>query len=761
MPWSHKRGRLRRVPVEIARPPAPKPPRILTPPGKRAAFYLMTALFMVASVLTLTLASSGPTLKEGETARRDYRARVTFRIPDAEATRRGRQEAEARAPRVFRESTAHLTGLQSQVERLFTDALDARKPQDLRTKWGLSEEEFLALKEGLDRKWIHSASEAVAAAADKAGKYGVIDNAARQAELGSERYEFLVRGEGASSEDVRRSTTLTLEYPGGVREFVAEELQAVLAGKSDKFRQTVLTVLMPRFSPTLKLDPGATEESIRHARAKVPDRSRTVIKDSLILSVGERVTEETARELHAESGAWLKARSGMRPPEEQQADLLRAAVAAAGITVVFVIAFVLLTLIASRIAPEVFESNNRVSGVYVACLTVLVTVRLLENFGASIQWAPVPLAAMFITVMAGQGMALAVTAFVCVLAAMMCAQGVSAVLPLALAGVLATLLCGRLRRRTHAFEAGVIAGAVQLAAVAAVWAWQFGVEGASTRWPVQDTFAALSGGVLAGAILSVALPYVERMFDVATEMRLLEWTDQNQPLLRRLALDAPGTYHHSTIVGGMAEVAAEEIGANALLACAGGYLHDVGKIARPEYFIENLQGRPSPHEKLSPTLSALILTAHPKDGVDVAAQYGVPTPIRRIIAEHHGTFAAQYFLREARKSAGGQEVMEAMFRYRGPKPHSRESAIVMLADATESAARSLDHPSAAAVERLVHEIVEARLEDGQFDESHMDITDVRRVEASLARSLTAVSHSRIRYPAPPSAEAATPPGSGA
>ncbi len=714
----------------------------------------MTAFFMAAAVLALNLRSPIPSLKEGESARRDYRARVTFRVADAEATRLSREDAEGRAPRVFRESAGHLADLHAQAERLLSDVLDARKAQDLKTKWGLSEAEFQTLKEGLDRKWVRQAADAVAEAARKAVAYGIMDSATRQAELGSSRYEFLARGEGAASEEARRSTTLTLEYPGGVREFLFEELQPLFGGKSDAFRHAVTEALLPRFSPTLKLDGPATAESMRLARSRAPERFRTVIKDTLILSAGEPATPAALRELRAESAAWGKARTGSQEAEERHAEMRRAGAAALGMTVLFVCAFVLLTLGVSRMKPEVFESNTRIAGIYLACLTALTTLRVLENLGVSPQWTPIPLAAMFVTVTAGPGMALATTAFLGALTSLMSAQGAAAALPLALSGAAAALLSGHLRRRTHAFETGIVAGVIQASAVAAVWTWQYGMgEFATARFPVEDAVGALGSGALAGALLSAGMPYVERAFDVATDMRLLEWTDQNQPLLRRLALDAPGSYHHSAVVSSLAEGAAKEIGANPLLACAGGYLHDVGKIARPDYFIENLEGRPSPHANLSPTLSALILTAHTKDGVEIAEQYGVPAPIRRIIAEHHGTYVAEFFYRKAQKEAEktGGEVKESMFRYRGPRPRSRESAIVMLADAAESATRALSTPSPAAVERLVHELVEARLRDGQLDESRMDITDVRAVERSLARSLLAMAHSRIRYPGAPAA----------
>jgi putative nucleotidyltransferase with HDIG domain len=329
----------------------------------------------------------------------------------------------------------------------------------------------------------------------------------------------------------------------------------------------------------------------------------------------------------------------------------------------------------------------------------------------------------------------------------------SLIVPLMLGGSVALFAVLRLKRRTRLFEEGVLAGLMQLAGVWVMWCIhppQGQALWSDPRLPIKESLAALGSGVLAGAVMTAALPYVEKFFDVATDLRLREWTDQNQPLLRKLAMEAPGTYHHSTLVSNMAEAAAAQIGANALLARVGGYLHDVGKISRPEYFGENTGGQMNPHDKLSPMLSALILTAHTKDGVELAAQYGVPSPIRHIIAEHHGTSVVEFFYKKAVEEAerSGGAPAEEMFRYRGLKPRSPEAAIVMLADAAESAARSMDSMSPSGIERLVHDIVEQRLKDGQLDECRMNITDIRRVEKSLVRSLTAIAHPRIRYPAP-------------
>jgi putative nucleotidyltransferase with HDIG domain len=254
---------------------------------------------------------------------------------------------------------------------------------------------------------------------------------------------------------------------------------------------------------------------------------------------------------------------------------------------------------------------------------------------------------------------------------------------------------------------------------------------------------------LAGFLLSGALPYIERLFLVVTDLSLLEWSDRNQPLLRRLALEAPGSFHHSMVVGNLAEAAADAIGGNALLARAGAYMHDVGKLAKPMYFVENIQGQPNPHNSLSPMLSTLIITAHTRDGADIADEYRLPRQIRDIVEQHHGTTCVEYFYNEAvREAERGEEVDRDMFRYRGPKPLSAEAGIVLLADSVESATRSLDDPTPARIQNVVSEIVRRRLMDGQLEESGLTLTDVHRVEQSLVRGLLAHLHHRVKYPDP-------------
>jgi hypothetical protein len=259
---------------------------------------------------------------------------------------------------------------------------------------------------------------------------------------------------------------------------------------------------------------------------------------------------------------------------------------------------------------------------------------------------------------------------------------------------------------------------------------------------------ASAAAFVVGIFIQAFLPIIESAFGIATSMTLMDYSDANQPLLRKLAMDAPGTFSHSLLIGSMAEAAAEAIRANGLLCRVGSYYHDIGKIHKPSYFVENQMGSISRHEQLSPAMSQLIIAGHVKDGIEIAKEFGLPTVLREFIESHHGTTLMEYFYHEAKKRQDDRQspVSESEFRYPGPKPHSKEAAIVMLADAAESAARSLADLTPAKVEALVHTIAMRRLQDGQFDECDLTLRELSLIEASLSKSLAAHHHGRIAYP---------------
>jgi len=256
----------------------------------------------------------------------------------------------------------------------------------------------------------------------------------------------------------------------------------------------------------------------------------------------------------------------------------------------------------------------------------------------------------------------------------------------------------------------------------------------------------------AGFLVAGSLPFIEKAFGVVTDISLLEMSDISHPLLQELVRRAPGTYNHSISVATIAETAAEAIGANGLLVRVGAYFHDIGKMLKPEYFVENMtEGMTSRHDDLAPAMSTLIIIGHVKDGVDLALEHHLPQPMIDFIEQHHGTTLVQYFYHEAKKQAEGNsdhrtDAEESSFRYPGPKPQTKEAGVMMLSDAVESASRTLSEPTPRRIETLVHKITMDKLLDGQFEESPLTLSEIRTIEESLTQSLIAIYHGRIKYP---------------
>lgn len=256
---------------------------------------------------------------------------------------------------------------------------------------------------------------------------------------------------------------------------------------------------------------------------------------------------------------------------------------------------------------------------------------------------------------------------------------------------------------------------------------------------------ALAGSLLSG-VLAVALqPAFEGIFHLATPSRLLEITNPNQPLMKRLMLEAPGTYHHSIIVANLAEAAADQIGANAYLARAGAYYHDIGKLKRPGYFSENQHGI-NPHENTDPYVSAAILTSHTKDGALIAQKEHLPPEVIEIIQQHHGVTPVMFFYHKALQMADGKHVDINNFRYSGPKPQTREASIVMMADSIEAAVRSMKEPTPKRIDQFIEQLVRGKLEDGQLSECPISLSDIDRICSAFSDILKGVYHDRIEYP---------------
>jgi putative nucleotidyltransferase with HDIG domain len=378
---------------------------------------------------------------------------------------------------------------------------------------------------------------------------------------------------------------------------------------------------------------------------------------------------------------------------------------------------------------------------------------------------PIVICAITATIAYGRPFALVLLTTMIITITLALGQGSDSLVVLGAAACSAILFLGRIRSRTRLIYVGFGTAAITATTLLGV-----GVMVGQTVDMVPGLGTnSISGSMILGLLTQLVaeagrhaiyvmtacllmtglLPIVERLFGVQTDLSLLELGDTAHPLLRQLAQRAPGTFNHSINVAAIAEPAAESIGGNGLLTRVGAYFHDIGKMFKPTYFVENQSGG-NRHDSLQPAMSTLVIIAHVKDGADLARQYRLPQPIIDFIEQHHGTTLVEYFFRQATKKSeedpNGEEVSEHGFRYPGPKPQSLEAAVLMLADAVESASRTLVEPTSARLQNLVNDIATKRLLDGQFEECGMTLSQLGLVKQSLVKSLTAIYHGRLKYP---------------
>jgi cyclic-di-AMP phosphodiesterase PgpH len=427
--------------------------------------------------------------------------------------------------------------------------------------------------------------------------------------------------------------------------------------------------------------------------------------------------------------------------------------------------------------PGTFSQNSRVFLVFgtifvqlaaTKVILVLSSEQAFKFLTPEMGWllAPYAFAPLVLSVLLGRDHGLYAAVFVSLWSSVLFGRIDAPLLVISLiSGFTAVYLTLQVRRRGQLIRAGVGVGV-------AIWlsSLSFGMIGPIDLFPpmnndwgmigVQSALT-LGNGIITAMIVGGALPMLEHLFQITTDVSWLELSDLNHPLLRRMTIEAPGTYHHSLVVANLAEAAAEKIGANATLCRVCAYFHDVGKLVKPEYYTENMNFERNPHDDLAPTMSALIIIAHVKEGVDLALKHGLNKQIIDVIQEHHGTSLVYYFYQRAVQQqedarAGGKimnireedipEVQEESFRYSGPKPQTKESAIVSLADIVESASRSLEKPTPQKIEQLVNELIEERIADGQLDECDLTLGELRVIAKRFRFTLMTMLHTRIAYP---------------
>ncbi|MHB8917103.1 MAG: HD family phosphohydrolase [Desulfocucumaceae bacterium] len=355
---------------------------------------------------------------------------------------------------------------------------------------------------------------------------------------------------------------------------------------------------------------------------------------------------------------------------------------------------------------------------------------------------PIGAAGMLIAILIDSRLAVLVVSVMSLLLALMAGGQVNFGIVGLVGGITGVYSVSKLSQRGDLARAGFYTSAANVAVIAVIGI----ISGASPALIISSAFIlGITNGILSSILTNGSLPYLENAFGITSSVRLLELSHPSSPLLKKLLTEAPGTYHHSILVGNLAESAAEVVGGESLLVRVGAYYHDIGKIKRPYFFIENQLSSDNPHDKIAPSLSTLILTSHIRDGLDLAREYKLPQAIMNIIEQHHGSGLVTYFYHKARES-GGDNINEDEFRYEGPRPQTKEAAIVMLADSVEAAVRSMQNRTHGRVEGLVRKLLRDKLLDGQLDQCDLTFKDLEKIAEAFLKVLSGIFHSRVEYP---------------
>ena len=576
-------------------------------------------------------------------------------------------------------------------------------------------------------------------------KFGILD----QAELSRPRQKIQL-----NDEIIIASHSNEKQVPISAADAVLDELLKATGSLGSQWksfpllaaRQSILEKwIKNRVNPSLEFDPIATNQRINQAQALTPPVKDTYKRGTLLVPPGSKITEEYRDVLHAQYEE-LERQVGF--PER----IIR-------LITVFLLLIVLGGLIGYYLVRNErrLATNVRRLTVYLVVVTLSITLSRLLSFDPwRAEVVPLLCTVMILAIAYNQVLA-ALTGFsmtLVVTLAIGADVGHFVVLMSAIAASVVPLnnVSNRMKMVKVGFGAALTFLFVTLG-TGIIETQQF-----SQLWADPDHRFLLNGlrgagwCFLSGFLVSGSLPFIENLFGVVTDISLLELSDVSHPLLQELIQKAPGTYSHSNGVATIAETAADAIGANGLLCRVGAYYHDIGKLMKPHYFIENMTaGQTSRHESLNPAMSALVIIGHVKDGVELAHQHNIPDQLIDFIEQHHGTTLVEYFFHAATRLAESQpdhrfDVQESAFRYPGPKPQSREAAVLMVADAVEGASRTLAEPTPKRIETLVHEISMKRLLDGQFEESSLTLSELAVIEDSLTKSLIGIHHGRIKYP---------------
>lgn len=496
--------------------------------------------------------------------------------------------------------------------------------------------------------------------------------------------------------------------------------------KKSKLNEIGADIAVMTLRPNMYFDEQTTISNKEREREKVEEV--VIRRGTIIVNKGEEVTAQQIQLLNAYG---LLSESGGPSLDIR---------VYAGYGIIICICLFIMGLYLKRFDRKLWENN---STIFLISLIIVITLSLtiaLTNISSYL--IVLPAGTMLISVLVNIRVAILSNIMMSILAGFLGSFDLSVVTIMLLSGILAAEMVSRTHHRSTFILASLAVSLISLLVIFSVGI----VNREDIYRMLYNGIYGVIGGILSAILTIGTLPFFESTFDIITPVKLLELSNPNQPILRRLLIEAPGTYYHSILVGNLAEAAAEDIGSNPLLCRVGAYYHDIGKLKRPYFFKENQITKDNPHDKITPNLSALVITSHVKDGVEIAKKNKLPSAVVKIIEEHHGNTLVAYFYHKALNSEGTEAVEEGKFRYPFNKPQTNEAAIVMLADSVEAYIRSLSEPTQDQVEQGVRKIIKDKLNDSQLDNCDLTLKDLEMISRAFVKVLAGIFHDRIEYP---------------
>ncbi len=766
--------------------------------------------FCVLATMILMYGQDPLPYYKGQEVRSPIYARVRFKITDEDGTKVRKAKARQETPNYYVLNTGLIERIRGRMSNLFNAAKQYSTYEEFLTareqsaaedaqdgRWDLDPTGFAELHALADEAGQARFTAWIDATVDQLKHERLVrrdDDVGREVPMLSDRAVLsgALPNEGDTVADANGNIevdTLTLDYfaPSHVKD-VQRVAQSAALVFPEGLRQRIHQLLLATMSkePLFRFDLERTRDAMNREAASVDEVKMTYDPHNVlaeppsaagaggspaadaqrtVASLQYKLTTAQVSLLRHEHDQFMRLLSApldeLPPDEQQPAQQLRRQhhIRQVGLGALVVMVTLGLATYCVMFASRVVRNPMRALSVAVLFLIMMAVARAMYLTDIAVRFphstiAPVVMTAAILTMAYSQRFAIGMTCGLTLLVTPAIRGELWLLVALIASMAVSVYQLREIRSRYELYSTGLLNA---LGAFIAVLVTVL-VSGYSVDAALRHAGSASVAAVMAIAVFSLMLPPIERIFNVATNWTLLELLDTSRPLLSRLAHEAPGTFAHSLWLSSMAEAACEAIGANGLLAKVGAMYHDIGKVHKAEYFAENQEAHINRHEKLAPTMSLLVIVGHVKDGVELAKEERLPSAIVRFIQEHHGTTVVRYFhhvASEQQKAAGNpREVSEAEFRYPGPKPQSKETAVLMLCDGVEGAVRALQEPTAGRIENVVHSVLMDRLNDGQFDDCDITLKELHKVENSLVKSLCRFYHGRVAYPKAPSGEKA-------